>query len=111
MTNITIERLQDGRICSFIISGHAFFSDYGTDIVCAGISAVSIGTVNALEALCNIDTESHTTIDEDQGFLKYQLPVNLNNDEMQKAQLILEAMIVSLQSIAASYGDFVTINE
>ncbi|PMU51565.1 ribosomal-processing cysteine protease Prp, partial [Pseudomonas sp. GP01-A3] len=33
MTKITIERLKDGRISSFKISGHAFFSDYGTDIV------------------------------------------------------------------------------
>jgi uncharacterized protein len=111
MTTITIERLQDGRICSFIISGHAFFSDYGTDIVCAGISAVSVGTVNALEAICNIDAESHTVIDEEEGFLKYQLPMNLNNEIMQKAQLILEAMIVSLQTIATSYSDNVTINE
>lgn len=111
MTNITIERLQDGRICSFIISGHAFFSEYGTDIVCAGISAVSIGTVNALEALCNIDAESFTQIDDKQGILKYQLPMNLTDEEMQKAQLILEAMLVSLQSIAASYSDYVTINE
>lgn len=110
MTTITIERLHDGRICSFTISGHAFFSDIGTDIVCAGISAVSIGTVNALEAICNIDAESFTEIDTKQGYLKYQLP-DLSEDEMQKAQLILEAMIVSLQSIAASYGDFVTINE
>lgn len=111
MTKITIERLKDGRISSFKISGHAFFSDYGTDIVCAGISAVSIGTVNALEAICNIDAEAHTLIDEDQGLLKYQLPVNLKDEELQKAQLILEAMIVSLQTIATSYSDNVTINE
>ncbi|WP_088068334.1 ribosomal-processing cysteine protease Prp [Gottfriedia luciferensis] len=111
MTKITIERLKDGRISSFKISGHAFFSDYGTDIVCAGLSAVSVGTVNALEAICNIDSESQTVIDEEKGFLKYQLPVNINDDTMQKAQLILEAMIVSLQTIAASYGDYVTINE
>jgi uncharacterized protein len=111
MTKITIERLKDGRISSFKISGHAFFSDYGTDIVCAGLSAVTVGTVNALEAICNIDAEAHTLIDEDRGLLKYHLPVNLNDEEMQKAQLILEAMIVSLQTIATSYGDNVTINE
>ena len=111
MTKITIERLKDGRIGSFKISGHAFFSDAGTDIVCAGISAVSVGTVNALEAICHIDSEINTVIDEKKGFLKYQLPIDLNDDDMQKAQLILEAMIVSLQTIAASYGDYVTINE
>ncbi|QKE75479.1 ribosomal-processing cysteine protease Prp [Arthrobacter citreus] len=111
MTKITIERLKDGRIGSFKISGHAFFADSGTDIVCAGISAVSIGTINALEAICHIASELNTVIDEKRAILKYQLPIDLKDENMQKAQLILEAMIVSLQTIAASYGDFVTINE
>jgi uncharacterized protein YsxB (DUF464 family) len=111
MTNITIERKPDGSIRSFKISGHAFFADAGHDIVCAGISAVSVGAVNALEKICNIKTEEHTVVDEVKGFLQYHLPQNLSDVQMQNAQVILEAMIVSLQTIALSYGAHVKVNE
>lgn len=111
MTNITIERKQDGLIRSFKISGHAFFDDAGHDIVCAGISSVSIGTINALHAICNIDAEEHTIIDEESAYLHYRLPEKLSENQMQKAQVILEAMVVSLKTIEESYGENVTVYE
>lgn len=33
---------------SLLIKGHANTGDYGKDLVCAGVSAVSIGAMNAL---------------------------------------------------------------
>ena len=34
---------------SILIKGHANCGDYGKDLVCAGVSAVSVGALNALE--------------------------------------------------------------
>lgn len=52
-----------------IIKGHAGFSEYGTDIVCAAVSSIAITTVNAILKL------SPETIKykEKNGFLKIQI--------------------------------------
>ncbi|MEJ1306834.1 ribosomal-processing cysteine protease Prp [Latilactobacillus sakei] len=41
----------DSQIISFQITGHADSGPYGSDIVCAAVSAVSIGTINSLQKL------------------------------------------------------------
>ncbi|WP_437177576.1 ribosomal-processing cysteine protease Prp [Heyndrickxia camelliae] len=44
----------DGKIMSFQSEGHAYYDEPGKDIVCAGVSAVTFGTVNSIEALLGI---------------------------------------------------------
>jgi len=39
---------KDGNYYSVEVYGHALFGDYGNDVVCAGISSVVIGGLNAL---------------------------------------------------------------
>jgi len=51
MINITINRNETGLIQSFSMSGHALFANHGSDIVCAGASAVSYGDINAIQEL------------------------------------------------------------
>ena len=57
MIKITINRNETGLIQSFTISGHADFAEKGSDIVCAGASAVSFGAVNAIMYLTGIKPE------------------------------------------------------
>ena len=54
MIDITINRSKSGFIVSFTMSGHALFADHGKDLVCAGASAVSFGTINAVHVLTGI---------------------------------------------------------
>jgi uncharacterized protein YsxB (DUF464 family) len=51
MISITINRTESDSIQSFEISGHAFFANRGKDIVCAGVSAVSVGAINAVQGM------------------------------------------------------------
>ncbi|MGG1677568.1 ribosomal-processing cysteine protease Prp [Neobacillus sp. NRS-1170] len=106
MIRITINRTDAGTIHSFIMSGHANFAEHGEDIVCAGASAVSFGTVNAIEALTGV------TADVKQGnggFLECVYPENLSDETAEKVQLLLEAMVVSLQGIEKEYGKHIKI--
>lgn len=98
-------RSSDRTICSFSVQGHADFSEHGKDIVCAGVSAVTIGTVNAVEKLLDFVPEADT----DDGLLKAEFPDNLPPETEQKLQLLLEAMVVALQSIEQSYGSYIRI--
>ncbi|WP_219837961.1 ribosomal-processing cysteine protease Prp [Paenibacillus sp. R14(2021)] len=109
MITVTIERQSavDSRIVSFVIEGHAKFAKPGKDIVCAGVSSVSVGTVNAIEALAGVVLPASMK----SGWLRSEIPVADDAVSNEKVQLLLESMIVMLQSIADAYGKYVGIRQ
>lgn len=107
MIQVEIRRAGNRRIHGFIISGHADFSRRGSDIVCSGVSAVAIGTVNAIEALLSVDV---SPVDRD-GYLSATVPDGLGQERDGQVQLLLESMVVMLQGIEASYGAYVRLSE
>ncbi|MBO9130498.1 ribosomal-processing cysteine protease Prp [Bacillus sp. 165] len=108
MIKATIKRTPSGTIQSFKMTGHANFAEHGQDIICAGASAVAVGTVNAIETLCSIPAEKHTVMKS--GFLEFRLP-ELEKEVFLKAQVLLEGMVISLRSIETAYGDFIKVND
>ncbi|MBN3525668.1 ribosomal-processing cysteine protease Prp [Paenibacillus apiarius] len=107
MIRISIRRKSDRSIESFSIEGHANYAPYGEDTVCAGVSAVSVGAVNAIEALTGIELKCKMK----DGFLSGFVPLIEQQDIETKVQLLLESMIVSLRTIEASYGSYLQIKE
>ncbi|WP_391116174.1 ribosomal-processing cysteine protease Prp [Psychrobacillus sp. L3] len=107
MIKVTVTKDQSGLIHSFEMKGHADFAEYGKDLVCAGASAVSFGAVNAIIAL----TEITPIIKQkgDGGYLYVEVPGISNLEKAANMQLILEAMIVSLQTIEQDYGKYIKI--
>lgn len=106
MIHITIQRDSSNRIKAFTISGHANFAKKGEDLVCAGVSAVSFGAVNAVIRL----TEINPVIEQGKdGFLRCIIPDKLPNDVDEKVQLLLEGMVISLQTIEKDYKKYVNI--
>lgn len=106
MIQVTVTRKNSGMIQSFSISGHAFFAEKGNDIVCAGVSAVSVGAINAVHALTGITPKIEQKED---GFLHCVIPEHLQEDTQEKIQLLLEGMVVSLQTIEEQYGQHIKI--
>ncbi|MET3682537.1 uncharacterized protein YsxB (DUF464 family) [Alkalibacillus flavidus] len=108
MIEVTVNRYTDGTIKGFQMSGHANSGPYGHDLVCAAASAVSFGAVNAVISLCDIEP----LIDQrdDGGFLDVTLPTDLADDVRQRAQLLLDGMVVSLETIERDYGQYIHIS-
>ncbi|MFS0612554.1 ribosomal-processing cysteine protease Prp [Lederbergia ruris] len=106
MIRIQVSRTVNGDISGFTMQGHAQFADKGEDIVCAGVSAVAFGSLNAVIALTPIEPD--ISIEED-GFLECQLPYPMEEEVKKQVQLLLEGMIVSLQTIEREYPEFVKI--
>jgi uncharacterized protein YsxB (DUF464 family) len=107
MIEITIVRNADGRILSFAVEGHAGYAKRGKDIVCAGISAISVGTVNAIETLTGIVLPATMR----NGWLSSEIPLQPEREKEEKLQLLLESMVVMFGTIAESYGKFVAVKE
>ncbi|WP_301109591.1 ribosomal-processing cysteine protease Prp [Sporosarcina sp.] len=105
MIHIRIEKEPSGRISSFEMDGHADFAEHGKDLVCAGASAVSFGAVNAIAKL----TENAPEVEQsaDGGYLRVAFPVT---DRDAEVQLIVQAMIVSLQTIELDYAEYIQLS-
>ncbi|MFD1018898.1 ribosomal-processing cysteine protease Prp [Thalassobacillus hwangdonensis] len=100
---------KDGNMTGFEISGHAESGPHGHDLVCAAVSAVSFGAVNAVIRL----SECEPAIEQggEGGYLRIELPEDLGQDQLDKASLLLEGMLVSLQTIERDYSQYITISE
>lgn len=108
MIRVTVRR-KDKNIQSFEISGHAESGPYGYDLVCAGVSAVSFGAVNAVLELSDVNLEIEQS--GEGGYLMVAFPEMHDNKTSEKAQLLFEGMLVSLKTIEIEYGKFIRITE
>lgn len=106
MIQVTVYR-SNNLMTAFELSGHAESGPYGYDLVCAGVSAVSIGAVNAVMELCEVDLEIKQGAEG--GYLHVSLPDSLESESMTKVQLLFEGMLISLKSIEQEYNQFINI--
>ena len=99
MTQITIYRKENQDVVRFTCSGHAGFGEYGTDIVCAGISILVINTINSIEAFTSIAYTCEAN--EETGDIDFQFTEEVSPD----ASLLIESMILGLKEIQNEYGN------
>ena len=78
------------------ISGHANYSEYGKDIVCASVSSIITTAVNCI---MNIDKDS--IIYQDDGNAVMITKINDNNI----VEIIIETMIEILKDLASQYKE------
>ena len=84
---------------SLTVSGHANYDEYGKDIVCAGVSAIVTGGINALEPhIKNIDIINESN--------KLGVIVIESNEVI---QVILNTMLIQLETIENSYKKYIKI--
>ncbi|UHA75837.1 ribosomal-processing cysteine protease Prp [Paenibacillus sp. 481] len=107
MIRVTIRRKSNRLIESFSVKGHANFAPHGQDTVCAGVSAVTVGAVNAIEKLAGVQLKCKMK----DGFLSGQVTSEYPPVIEAQVQLLLESMIVSLQTIEDSYGKYLQIED
>ncbi|RFU71590.1 ribosomal-processing cysteine protease Prp [Peribacillus saganii] len=108
MIKVTIEYESTEVISSFTLSGHADFAKHGSDIVCAGVSAVSFGTVNAIMSLTGVEPEIEQG--GNGGYLRCAIPRDIPMEAQEKVQLLLKGMLISLQTVERDYGKYIQIN-
>ena len=82
----------------FDIIGHAGYAESGNDIVCSAVSALSITTVNAIDAFTDIDFNGDMDPD---GSIHFR--IISNSDE--KSQLLLSTLALGLTDISNEYGE------
>ncbi|WP_062355491.1 ribosomal-processing cysteine protease Prp [Bacillus kwashiorkori] len=107
MIKVTIYETETDTIRGFTVEGHANFAKRGSDIVCAGVSAVTFGMLNAIEAIAGLTLEVEQG--GEGGYLHWMVPNQLQGETFAKVQLLLQGMLVSLQTIERDYSDYIKI--
>ena len=99
MTTVVIHRTKDHKYRDFFCMGHAEYAKPGEpDVVCAAISALTIGTINSLEELAG--ERLSVTQDGQTGFLKCDFEGALQ----EKSNFLMDSMVFSLENISREYG-------
>jgi uncharacterized protein len=108
MIEVTIRRRseQDSYLSSFLVEGHAQFDEPGKDLVCAAVSAITVGTVNSVETLTGVILIHEMEL----GLLDVTVPDLIEPEAASQVQLLLESMVVMLQTIALNYGEYIVID-
>lgn len=89
-------------ILGFAMKGHAEAAPYGEDIVCAGISALMINTINSMEHLLSFEKE--TEFRNCKGCFFYGLRMSLmDSKSIEKAQILLKSFQLGASSVEKSY--------
>ncbi|UCZ52080.1 ribosomal-processing cysteine protease Prp [Bacillus shivajii] len=109
MIHVRFDRNEDGTIHTFTMDGHADAAPHGQDLVCAGASAISFGSINAIAAICDVRLD--VSMEDDGGFLRCRVPENLDSDTYEKVQILLEGMFYSLKTMEEQYGQYIRIEQ
>lgn len=86
------------QLTTLHISGHALFANVGQDIVCAGVSSIVFGGLNALEQL----------FPEDSKLQVLDNAISMHNPTP-SATIVLQVIFIQLQTIAESYPQYLRI--
>ena len=98
---------EDERITGFSVSGHSGYSEEGSDIVCAAISAV----VTMAEATINdvLGAKAKVRVKNEEARVSLTLPASC--DEEDAVQAVLAGMMLTLCSMRDDYPDFIEVLE
>lgn len=106
MITVTIHSDQNRKSYGFEVSGHAYSGEPGHDLVCAGASAIAFGTVNAIGHILQLQPGIEQG--QDGGFLSVVIDQSdLDTETDTKLQIILQTMVTQVNTMVASYGEFI----
>ena len=100
-------RRENERIVGFSISGHSGYSEAGTDIVCAAISAVVAMTEATINEVCG--AKAKVRVKEEDARVTLTLPASC--DEEETVQAALSGLMLTLLNIKEDYEDYIEVLE
>ncbi len=99
MVKITIFTNKDKSYTGFDCIGHAGYAPEGEDIICAGVSALVINTINSIASFTK--TKFSTDSNEDTGKLTIRFVTSADKE----TDLLMRSLVLGLQGIQDNYGN------
>ncbi len=105
MTKVKFFRKQ-GVFTGFLIEGHAMpvEAESEVDLICNSISVISQTTLMGILEVLQIDAAYKI----EDGYMNLTLD-NKSSEEVEECQVLIKTMLVGLQSVEFSYGDYIKV--
>ena len=100
-TAVAFYRRPDGALIGYRAEGHTGWAEAGSDIVCAGVSALTQATLNGLKEV--LKAPVMFDIDDQTATLEARLTPEATEEQVRQAQLLRETLRQGLQAIERSY--------
>ena len=94
-----IYEAKDNQYLSLEVSGHAEYDESGKDLVCASVSSIMFGFMNAIDEL-------HEDVEIKQLTNKITI---INHSSSDIIQDYLQLVMMQLKTIEESYGNFIKV--
>lgn len=105
MTTIKVFK-QNGYIIGFECSGHTGYGEYGSDILCATISALSQSCVLGIKNVLKLKPK---IVKQDEvGYLRIEFLKQNDIDAIKKSQVLFETFVVSIKDLLQEYSDYIS---
>ena len=98
---------EDERITGFSVSGHSGYSEAGSDIVCAAVSAVVSMAEATINDVCG--AKAKVRVKNEDARVTLTLPASC--DEEESVQAVLSGMMLTLISLREDYPDYIEVLE
>ncbi len=107
MVTVRIIRNCKGQISQIHGRGHTNYAEHGKDIVCAAVSTLMQTAIMGLDKIAGIPLD--LTVNE--GSLDCIIKSPINSSQRDKADIILETMLIGLIDIKEQYGQYLDIHD
>ena len=99
MIRVNVFRDSEGTCCRIQIEGHAGYEEYGKDIICASVSALTLNMANSVEQFT--DDGFDGSVDEKNGAFEFSFTGEISSE----SKLLMDSLILGLRNIAETYGE------
>ena len=100
--------MEEDRITGFSVSGHSGYSEAGSDIVCAAVSAVVTMAEATINDVCGAKAKVRV---KEQENARITLTLPASCDEEESVQAVLAGMMLTLCSMRDDYPDNIVVLE
>lgn len=89
----------------FECSGHTGYDDYGKDILCASISALTQGCALGVTKTLGID--AGIVRRDGDGYIKMELPADLSEEKLQNASMLMAVLYDAMSDLKGGYPKYI----
>ncbi|NLJ89181.1 MAG: ribosomal-processing cysteine protease Prp [Epulopiscium sp.] len=99
---------KNNNLCGFQITGHSGYGEYGSDIVCAAVSALTINTVNSIK--CFSSDIFNLEYEDEGGLMILTMDKESRDYPSAETLLLLQSLELGLKNIQKDYNNNISIS-
>ena len=105
MTNLKFFK-KDDKFVKVECSGHTGYAEFGKDVLCATISGIVQSCFLGLKDVLGL--KMRLIRKENDGYIKFELPSDIEKEKLYQSQILFETLIVSIEDLCKGYSKYIS---